>query len=305
MQKTIVLQLDSLDKLNFRTDSSLYLANYFFSIGYQIFIYEPYNLKLSDKPAAAGFYLDFSNDLLFSPYLLENVNFSLSEAEMILIRNDPPVNMQYLTPLYMLDSISHIVINRPKAIISNVEKLIPFSFPKFQAPTLVTSDLQAAFSFLDQHKDIVVKPLYGHGGRGVVRINNPASLAALDFTVEPLVFQPFLPNISKGDKRIFIVNGEVVAAFTKLAAPGNFVTNTAAGGTIEKCVLTQSDMNIVDTLNPWLKEQGIFMAGLDVLDGVLFEVNITSPTGLKAASMLYEKDFAKPAAELLLKATGY
>lgn len=299
MPKTIVFQLDNLKKLKPSTDTSLYLAQEYYRMGNSIFAYEPHNLCLRDRLYAGGNFLIPQNNSANSLSYGDFANFYLDEAECIFIRNDPPFNMDYLSPLFLLERVSELTFNRPHSIINNVEKLIPFHFPQFQVDTLVTSNPIEAQLFLDTHQDIVVKPLYGHGGRGVERINSQEQLNNLDFSKEPLLLQPFLSSIKNGDKRIFIVNGEVVTAFTKRSAPNNFITNTAAGGTVHKCDLTASDKNIVDTITPWLKHNGIFMAGLDVLDGILFEVNITSPTGLKIASQLYEKNLARICIDLL------
>jgi len=224
----------------------------------------------------------------------------LSEFDVILLRQDPPFDLSYISSTHLLERVhpKTLVINDPASVRNAPEKMFVMEFPKLMPPTLITRDLAEIKAFRAEHGDIVMKPLYGKGGEAVFRLAqedlNFGSLYDL-FSVtfrEQWVVQRFLPAVKHGDKRIILVDGEFAGAVNRVPAPDDLRSNMVRGGTPKETGLTEREREICHTLGPALRERGLIFVGIDVIDGFLTEINVTSPTGIRAIQNLGGPDVA-------------
>jgi glutathione synthase len=221
-----------------------------------------------------------------------------SDVDVVLMRQDPPFDLGYITATHLLERIAGetLVVNDPAAVRNGPEKLWVLDFAQFMPPTMITRSLGAARKFLAEHKDIVLKPLHGYAGNAVFRIGpEGANLSALmelfNATYrEPHVLQAFLPEVAHGDKRIVLVDGEVAGAINRVPGKGEFRSNLAAGGTAQATELTDREREICEALGPELKKRGLLFVGIDVIGGMLTEINVTSPTGIVAIDQFNGSD---------------
>ncbi len=210
------------------------------------------------------------------------------------MRQDPPFDLSYITACHMLELVTGetLVLNDPAGVRSSPEKILPLMFPDLMPPTLVSRDPAAIEDFRRRYKDIIVKPLYGHGGAGVFRLkeddSNLDSLLELFFSKsrEPVMVQAFLPAVSEGDKRIMLVDGKAVGALNRRPKSGQVRSNLVVGGTAEKTDLSDADKRICEAIGPELRRRGLVLTGIDVIGGRLTEINVTSPTGVQAIKKL-------------------
>ena len=213
----------------------------------------------------------------------------LGTMDAVLMRQDPPFDMAYITATHLLEHIHPrtLVVNDPGAVRNAPEKILVTRYPDLMPPTMITWDLEAIRAFRLEHKDIVVKPLFGNGGAGVFRIKpddeNLAALLEMHFarSREPLMFQRYEPSVRQGDKRIILVDGEPLGAINRVPAQGEARSNMHVGGRAEKSLMTARDREICDRIGPLLREQGLIFVGIDVIGDWLTEINVTSPTGLQ------------------------
>ncbi len=213
----------------------------------------------------------------------------LGSMDVVLMRQDPPFDMAYITATHMLEHIQPgtLIVNDPAAVRNAPEKIMVTHFPDLMPPTLITWDTQAIRSFRTEYKDIIVKPLFGNGGAGVFRIKpddeNLASLLEMHFarSREPLMVQRYEPAVRLGDKRIILVDGEPMGALNRVPALGEARSNMHVGGRPEKSPLSDRDLEICAAIGPTLREQGLIFVGIDVIGDYLTEINVTSPTGLQ------------------------
>ena len=212
-----------------------------------------------------------------------------SEADVVLMRQDPPFDLSYITATHLLERIrgETLVVNDPEAVRNAPEKLFVLDYARFMPPTMITRSLEEARSFLAEHGEVVVKPLYGNAGSAVFRIGRDgANLSALvelfgEIWVEPFMVQAFIPEVSAGDKRIVLVDGEVAGAVNRIPGKGEIRSNLAVGGSAAKAELTDQEREICAALGPELKKRGLLFLGIDVIGGKwLTEINVTSPTGI-------------------------
>lgn len=212
-----------------------------------------------------------------------------SEADVVLMRQDPPFDLSYITATHLLERIRDetLVVNDPEAVRNAPEKLFVLDYARFMPPTMITRSLEEARSFLAEHGEVVVKPLYGNAGSAVFRIGRDgANLSALvelfgEIWVEPFMVQAFIPEVSAGDKRIVLVDGEVAGAVNRIPGKGEIRSNLAVGGSAAKAELTDQEREICAALGPELKKRGLLFVGIDVIGGKwLTEINVTSPTGI-------------------------
>jgi glutathione synthase len=211
----------------------------------------------------------------------------LAAFDVVLMRQDPPFDMAYITATHLLDAIhpGTLVVNDPTEVRNAPEKLLVTGLPGLQPPTLVTSDPVALEDFHHRHGDMVLKPLYGGGGSGVVRLkaDDPNLDALLELHAmigsEPVIAQKFIPAVSAGDKRIILVDGEPIGAINRIPADGQVRSNLAKGGRAEAVALTARDLEICATIGPVLRDNGLLLVGIDVIGDYLTEINVTSPTG--------------------------
>jgi glutathione synthase len=213
----------------------------------------------------------------------------LGSMDVVLMRQDPPFDMAYISATHMLEHIhpATLVVNDPAAVRNAPEKLLVTHFPELMPPTLVAWDIEAIRAFRAEHRDIIVKPLFGNGGAGVFRIKpddeNLSSLLEMHFarSREPLMFQRYEPAVRRGDKRIILIDGVAMGAINRVPAEGEARSNMHVGGRPEKSLLTERERTICEAIGPTLRDQGLLFVGIDVIGDWLTEINVTSPTGLQ------------------------
>lgn len=302
MSLRVAIQMDPLESVNIDGDTTFALAEVAQARGMELFVYGPEAMSIEGGRVTAQVRPAKVQRVKDTPGQFgESVRIDLaSDVDVILMRQDPPFDMSYITACHMLEEVSSrtLVVNDPAGVRSSPEKIFPLMFPDLMPPTLVSRDLDAIQDFRDRHKDIIIKPLYGHGGAGVFRLkeddSNFDSLTELFFTRsrEPVMVQAFLPSVSEGDKRIILIDGEAAGALNRRPKAGQVRSNLVVGGTAEAAELSDADRKICEAIGPELKRRGLVLTGIDVIGGRLTEVNVTSPTGVQAVKKLSGIDIA-------------
>ena len=287
---SVAIQMDPIERVDILADSTFRIALEAQNRGHSLFYYLPEKLSWRDGRVTA-----VGRDIEVKSVKGDHVRFGaeravdLAEMDVILLRQDPPFDMGYVTTTHLLETIhpKTLVVNDPFWVRNSPEKLLVTTFPELTAPTLMTRDLDALNAFRADHGDIIVKPLYGNGGAGVFFVGredkNLNSLHEL-FTGmwrEPFIAQKFLPAVSEGDKRVILIDGEAVGAINRIPAAGETRSNLHVGGRAAQVALTDRDREICATIGPMLKEKGLIFVGIDVIGDVLTEINVTSPTGIQ------------------------
>jgi glutathione synthase len=296
MSLIIAVQMDPIGSINPKTDSTLAMMVEAVKRGHRLLYYTPDKLSYSDGVVFATMQpLEVFDDVSHYYELGEAQLVDLSKVDVVLLRQDPPYDMTYLSTTYLLSMLPpHVlVVNDPTAVRNLPEKIFPTLFAQFMPPTLISADKDQIRRFHELHGDIVIKPLYGYGGRAVLRIQpddvNFEALLEMQFSTskEPIMAQAFLPEVTTGDRRILLIDGEVEGIFGRTPQHGDIRANMRVGGVPEKAVLTEKQRIICDALRQPLKDQGLLFVGLDVIGDYLTEINITSPTGLRAYTALH------------------
>lgn len=286
----IAFQMDPIGDVNIDADSSFRLAEEAQARGHTLFFYTPDHLAYQEGRVTARGYDMTVQRVTDTPAILgEMREVDLSEFDVVWLRQDPPFDMHYITSTHLLDRIAEttLVVNDPFWVRNYPEKLLVLNFPDLTPPTTVAHDLPTIKAFKEKHGDVILKPLYGNGGAGVFKLTredrNLSSLHELfkSFSREPLIVQKFLPDVSKGDKRVILVDGAPVGAINRVPAEGETRSNMHVGGRPEKVGLTARDREICDRIGPLLKEKGQVFVGIDVIGDYLTEINVTSPTGIQ------------------------
>ncbi len=290
MSLTVAIQMDPIERIDIAGDSTFALALEAQSRGHRLYYYGPRDLSLRDSEVTARVRPLEVRDVRGNHFALgERSVYRLSGADVVLMRQDPPFDMAYITATHVLERIhpATLVVNDPAQVRNAPEKLLVMEFEGLMPPTLVTSDPEEIRAFRDEHRDIVLKPLYGNGGAGVFRLKpDDENLNALleMFTVfyrEPVVVQRYVPEVRKGDKRIILVDGEAIGAVNRVPAPGEARSNMHVGGRAEPADLSARDRAICNAIGPELRRRGLIFAGIDVIGDYLTEINVTSPTGIQ------------------------
>ncbi len=301
MPLNIAVQMDPIERINIRGDSTFAMLLEAQARGHSISYYTPDRLALLDNFVHATVQPLQVRDETGNHFTLgEARRTRLSEFDVILLRQDPPFDMSYISTTHFLERIhpDTLVVNDPAQVRNAPEKVFVTMFPDLMPPTLITRDLGEIKSFRAEHGDIVMKPLYGHGGGAVFRLTkddlNFGSLYDMFATTfrEPWVIQQFLPAVSKGDKRIILVDGEYAGAVNRVPAADDLRSNMVRGGSPKDTELTPREREICRRLGPPLRERGLILVGIDVIDGMLTEINVTSPTGIRAIRNLGGPDIA-------------
>ena len=285
----IAIQMDPLNKLHHESDSSLMLAKEAQNRGHKIFIYEPKDLTLKDNQLfvnASSLKIEKKKKYTFKIGKSSIIN--LSSINVLLIRQDPPFNINYITTTYLLEHLSPktLIINNPKSIRDAPEKLHVTYFKNLTPPTLISQDGIEIKKFIKKHKSLIVKPLYEKGGKGIFKITssdkniNKKIQIVLKKEKLPIVIQKYIPQVKEGDKRIILLDGNPVGTMKRVPKKNEVRANLSRGGTAEKTAFTTRDKIICAKLKPWLKKEKIFFAGIDIIGNYLTEINITSPTGI-------------------------
>ena len=290
MALKVALQMDPIGAVNINGDSTFRIALEAQTRGHHLFFYTPDKLAFVEgRVVARGFPIEVRRELGNHVVFGAEVEVDLADYDVVWLRQDPPFDMSYITTTHLLDLIhpKTLVVNDPFWVRNCPEKLLVLQFPDLIPPTAVSRDLATIRAFKTWHGDVILKPLYGNGGAGVFRLDpsdrNLSSLFELftSFSREPLIVQKFLPDVSKGDKRIILVDGEPVGAINRVPQPGETRSNMHVGGRPEKIGLTPRDLEICAAIGPTLREKGQVFVGIDVIGDYLTEINVTSPTGLQ------------------------
>ena len=291
MTLRVAIQTDPLETANVDSNTTFALAEAAQKIGAELYEYLPEDLSYNAGRITAWARPMKVQRVAGTPALFsDRRTISLqNDVDVVLMRQDPPFDMAYITACHILELLKGqtLVLNDPEYVRSGPEKLYPLAIQEFMPPTLISRDKTAIAAFRDEHKDVIVKPLYGFGGGDVFHVkpgdNNFGPLIDLFLgrTREPVIVQAFLPAVAAGDKRIILINGEAVGGFNRVPQKGHARSNLAVGGTAEASDLTEADLAICDAIGPDLKAKGQVLVGIDVIGGRLTEVNNTSPTGVQ------------------------
>ena len=302
MPLNIAVQMDPIERINIAGDSTFALLLEAQARGHKIFYYTPERLSLAGgKIVAEAQPLEVRDEVGNHFTLGERRRIDLgSEVDVVLLRQDPPFDLAYITTTHLLERIHPhtLVVNDPASVRNAPEKLFVMQYPHLMPDTLITRDRGEIVAFRQQHGDVVMKPLYGNGGAAVFKVAqkdpNFGSLFDL-FSVtfrEPWVVQRFLPRVTEGDKRIILVDGVAMGAVNRVPAENDIRSNMVRGGAARETDLTPREREICQTIGPELKKRGLIFVGIDVIDGNLTEINVTSPTGLRAIRNLGGPDLA-------------
>ena len=293
MSLRVAVQMDPLESINIAGDSTFAIMLAAQKRGHSLFHYSPEALSYLD-----GRLWTMGYPVTVQPVVGNHFSFGEPaimdlgrEVDVVLMRQDPPFDLGYITATHLLERIQGetLVVNDPASVRNAPEKVWVLDFARYMPPTLLTRSLGAARHFLEEHGEIVVKPLHGNAGKAVFKVGRDgANLASLievfNMTYrEPHVVQAFLPEIAEGDKRIVLIDGDVAGAINRMPGAGEIRSNLAAGGSAAKTELTEMELEICSALGPELKKRGLLFVGIDVIGGRwLTEINVTSPTGIVA-----------------------
>ncbi|HTS94782.1 MAG TPA: glutathione synthase [Stellaceae bacterium] len=295
MGLVVAIQMDPIESVNIDADSTFVLALEAQARGHALYHYLPRRLTLrGTRLTARGQRLEVRREKgrHFSLGPMETID--LAAADVILMRQDPPFDMAYITATHLLEHVREttLVVNDPISVRNAPEKLFATHFAALMPPTIVTSDRDEIIAFRREHGEIILKPLFGNGGAGVFHLrpedDNLNALLEL-FTVlyrEPIMVQRYLPSVRQGDKRIILVDGEAVGGVLRVPPPGEARANLHVGGRAEKTELTKREREVCAALGPVLREQGLVFVGIDVIGDCLTEINVTSPTGIQEINRL-------------------
>ena len=299
INKIVAIQGNHPSKLNPVTDTTIFLANEIQSKNYKIFYYDPKDLSIIDsKVIARGFFVKFNykNRKIFE--ILKYQKLNLTKCKFILIRQDPPFNLEYISTTYILDTIKDNVkiINDPTSIRNVSEKLYSAKYFKFMPQTIFTHNINEIKKFLKNHKRIIIKPIHSFSGNDIHLLKRFNSKLVKNFVKkhDHIMCQKYLPKISKGDKRVFLINGKVVGVISRIPKKGSFLSNMSKGAKPINTKLTKIESRISKLIAQDLKKKKIFFAGIDFIDQKLNgDINVTSPTGLKTFYDLSKVNLAK------------
>jgi len=286
----VAVQMDSLNKINKDTDSTLALIQEAIKRKFSVFTYNVDNLYFENNELKAIANKVLSINTQKKKFLtLDTTNIiNLKSFEFVLIRQDPPFNMEYITTTYLLEKLpkSCIVLNKPNSIRDCPEKLFVMDFFNLMPPTLISKQKSNIIKFVKKFKKVVIKPIYGNGGSNVFYLNekDPNLNIIIDSLIsetEHVIVQKFIKNVKKGDKRILLINGLPVGAVNRVPKNNEIRANLHIGGRAKKAILTKREKFICNQIKSKLREKGLFFAGIDVIDGYLTEINVTSPTCIR------------------------
>ena len=297
--RIVAIQGNHPSKLNPSTDTSIFLANEIQKKGYKIFYYEPKDLSVvNTNVVARGFFIKFSYTKKKFFRILKKQILDLSKCKFLLIRQDPPFNLEYISTTYILDTIKDKVkiINNPKSIRNISEKLYSVKYLKFMPSTIFTKNIDEIKKFFKIHKKIILKPIHSYGGNDIHLISKFNLKFVKNFINkhDHIMCQKYLSKISKGDKRVFLINGQITGAISRVPKKGSFLSNMSKGAKPITTKLTKIEKKIPNLVAKDMKKENIFFAGIDFIDQKLNgDINVTSPTGLKTLFDLTKINLAK------------
>ena len=291
MSLKVAVQMDPIEGINIEGDTTFMMMEMAQARGHSLFVYTTDTLAMEDgRVFARGRQVTVQRKVGDHAELGDWKRVDLAAFDVILLRQDPPFDMNYIDSTFFLEAVhpATLVVNNPVEVRNAPEKLFVTKFPGLQPPTLITNDRDAIHDFRQRHGDVVLKPLNGRGGSGVTRhLADDPNLDSLleihaELSDEPVILQKFLPSVTKGDKRILLVDGEAVGAINRVPKKGQIRSNLAVGGKAEAVELTARDREICAAIGPELKARGLLFVGIDVIGEWLTEINVTSPTGAVA-----------------------
>ncbi|MFC7695940.1 glutathione synthase [Bradyrhizobium sp. GCM10028915] len=301
MKLNVAVQMDPIARINIKGDSTFALLLEAQKRGHGLSYYTPDKLSMVGEEIVAPVQLLTVRDEPGNHFTLgEPRREALNGFDVVLLRQDPPFDLAYITSTHLLERIhpKTLVVNDPASVRNAPEKLFVMNFPQLMPPTLISRDLDEINAFRDRHGAVVMKPLHGHGGAAVFRVMpqdmNFGSLFDM-FSVtfkEAWVIQQFIPEVKHGDKRIILINGEFAGAVNRVPATDDLRSNMVRGGAAQETELTPREREICATVGPALRERGLLFVGIDVINGNLTEINVTSPTGIRAIARLGGPDVA-------------
>jgi glutathione synthase len=286
-KKILAIQGSSLKKINIKTDTSFFLGLEAQKRNYDIYYYEPKDLSFVDgKVIGRCSKLKLLDNSKKPIKILKKSVLNLIKAKLLLIRNEPPFNQQYINTTFILEHIAKKlkIINNPKALREVPEKLFSLRLIKFMPSTLISEDLDEIKKFISKNKKVVIKPIEGYSGNDVKLLNefNKEKILKYIKKYHHLMFQKFIPQISHGDKRIFIINGKVKGAISRIPKQGGILSNMSKGAKAKEIQITNQELKVSKIVANELKKLNIYFAGIDFINGKLIgDINVTSPTGLK------------------------
>ena len=297
--KIVAIQGDHPSKLKPLTDTSIFLAVEAQKLKYKIFYYDPKDLSVvNSKVVASGFFIKFNYTSKKFFKILKKQKLDLTNCKFILIRQDPPFNLQYISATYILDAIKHKVkiINNPTSIRNVSEKLYSVKYQKYMPSTIFTQNINEIKKFFKIHKKVILKPIHSYGGNDI-HLLSKFNLKLINQFIKKhahIMCQKFLPKISEGDKRVFLINGRVCGAISRVPKQGSFLSNMSKGAKPINTKLTKIENKVSKLIAKDLKKENIFFAGIDFIDQKLNgDINVTSPTGLKTLFDLSKINLAK------------
>ena len=283
----VAIQGNNPSKLNPITDTSIFLAHEIQNKHYKIFYYDPKDLSVvNSKVIAKGFFIKFNYTQRKFFKILKKQKLELTKCRFILIRQDPPFNLEYISATYILDNIKDKVkiINNPSAIRNVSEKLYSVKYSKFMPNTIFSQNINEIKKFFNVNKKVIIKPIHSFSGNNIHLLNKFSRNFIKQYIKKHdyIMCQKFLPKISKGDKRVFLINGKVCGAISRIPKQGSYLSNMSKGAKPTNISLTKSEMKISKLIAKDLKKENIYFAGIDFIDQKLNgDINVTSPTGLK------------------------
>jgi glutathione synthase len=301
MPLTVAVQMDPIERIAIKGDSTFALLLEAQARGHRLLYYTVDSLSMRDGAVSAAMAEISVRDVEGDHVTVgERVLTPLEKTDVVLMRQDPPFDMAYITATHLLERVhpKTLVVNDPAQVRNAPEKIMVTLFPDLMPSTLISRDRTAIMDFRKEHGDVVMKPLYGNGGAGVFKVGredpNFGSLFDMFSTLsrEPWVTQRFLPEVSAGDKRIILVDGVPLGAVNRVPQPGDIRSNMVRGGAAETTLLTPREREICERIGPTLRERGLIFTGIDVIHGNLTEINVTSPTGIRAIRRLGGPDLA-------------
>ena len=285
-KKILAIQGSSLKKINIKTDTTFFLALEAQKRNYEIYYFEPEDLSfINGEVSVKCLHVKFIKNKNQYYKILKKCKFNLSDAKVLLIRNEPPFNQQYINTTFILEHIAKKIkiINDPKSLREVPEKLFSINLIKHMPSTLISEDLNEIKNFIRKNKKVIIKPVESYSGNDVVLINGFKLKIIKDYLKKynHVIFQKFLPKITKGDKRVFIINGKVKGVISRIPKKGSILSNMSKGAIAKNIDISSQEMKISKIVSKMLVKKNIYFAGIDFVQGTLIgDINVTSPTGL-------------------------
>ena len=299
MNKIVAIQGNHPSKLNLKTDTSVFLANEIQKKNYRIFYYDPKNLSIvNSKVIAEGFFIKFNYNNKKFYRILKKQKLNLIKCKYLLIRQDPPFNLEYISSTFILETLKNKVkiINDPTAIRNISEKLYSVKYQRFMPNTIFTQNIQEIKNFFKKNKHVILKPIHSFSGNDI-HLLNKFKFKFIQRLIKKhnyIMCQKYLPKISKGDKRVFLINGKICGAISRVPQKGSYLSNMSKGATAKNTQLTKFEKSISKLIAKDLKKDKIYFAGIDFIDQKLNgDINVTSPTGLKTLFDISKINLAK------------